>query len=97
MREIARRVGPNPIVRSAAAYRRASSHTNSNWIAPSLHRPKSNAMRHNTDTIESTTSAGKPASCITVIGLPSAGSRNNWLMASAIVSPPTLAFPNRKA
>src|SRR5437868_619888 len=34
-------------------------------------------MRHNTETTESTTSAGKPASCITVIGLPLAGSRND--------------------
>ena len=38
--------------------------------APSLHRPKSKAMRQSTDTTESTTSAGKPASCMMVIGLP---------------------------
>ncbi|MGY3292547.1 hypothetical protein ACVWWP_005614 [Bradyrhizobium sp. LM3.6] len=43
------------------------------------------------------TSAGKPASCITVIGLPLAGRRNRWLITSAMVSPPTLALSNMKA
>ena len=32
-----------------------------------------------------------------VIGLPSAGSRNSWLINSAMVSPPTLAFSNMNA
>ena len=39
------------------------------------------------DATGSTTSDGKPASCITVIGLPFAGKRNNWPTTSAIVSP----------
>ncbi len=54
-------------------------------------------MRQSTDTTESTTSAGKPASCMMVIGLPSVGMRNNWLRISAMVSPPILAFSNMKA
>jgi len=54
-------------------------------------------QRHNTETTLSTTSAGKPASCMTVIGLPWAGRRNRWLMTSAMVSPPTLALSNMKA
>ena len=54
-------------------------------------------MRHSTDTTESTTSAGKPASCMIVIGRPLAGNRNRWLMTSAMVSPPTLALSNMKA
>ena len=54
-------------------------------------------MRHSTDTTESTTSAGKPASCMIVIGLPFGGRRNRWLSISAMVSPPTLAFSNMKA
>ena len=54
-------------------------------------------MRHNTDTTESTTSAGRPASCMIVIGLPLAGRRNSWHSTSAMVSPPTLAFSNMKA
>ena len=54
-------------------------------------------MRPRTDTTESTTSAGKPASCMTVIGLPFAGSRNSWPMTSLMVSPPTLALSNMKA
>jgi hypothetical protein len=48
------------------------------------------------DTTESTTSAGKPASCMMVIGLPSAGRRNSWRSVSPIVSPPTLALSNMK-
>ena len=70
---------------------------NNSGETPSLHNPKSNAMRHNTETTESTTSAGKPASCITVIGRPLAGRRNRWLMTSAMVSPPTLALSNMNA
>ena len=54
-------------------------------------------MRQSTDTTESTTSAGKPASCMMVIGLPLGGSRNSWLRTSAMVSPPTLALSNMKA
>ena len=70
--------------------------SNNSGDAPSLHSPKSKAMRPNTDTTESTTSAGKPASCITVTGLPFAGRRNRFEMMSAMVSPPTLAFSNMK-
>ena len=54
-------------------------------------------MRPSTETTESTTSAGKPASCMTVIGLPSGGRRNSWLTTSTMVSPPTLALSNMKA
>ena len=53
-------------------------------------------MRDSTETTESTTSAGKPASCMMVIGLPFAGMRNRWLTTSAMVSPPTVAFSNMK-
>ena len=65
--------------------------------APSLHSPKSKAMRQITETTASTTSAGKPASCMMVTGTPFAGTRNKLLKISAIVSPPTLAFSNMKA
>jgi hypothetical protein len=54
-------------------------------------------MRQSTETTASVTSAGKPASCMIVIGRPSIGTRKSWLIASDMVSPPTLAFSNMKA
>jgi hypothetical protein len=54
-------------------------------------------MRDTTDTTESTTSAGKPASCMIVIGVPFDGIRNRLPSTSAIVSPPIFAFSNMNA
>ena len=45
----------------------------------------------------STQSAGSPASCTTVMGLPSGRSLNRWRRTSAIVSPSTFSFANMKA
>ena len=53
-------------------------------------------MRSSTDTTESTTSAGKPASCMMVIGMPFGGRRNSVASVSTMVSPPTLALSNMK-
>src|ERR1700720_4897588 len=96
MREMDRRVGPNPMLRSAEAYRCASSHKRSSGAAPSLQSPRSKAMRQMTDTTASTTSDGKPASYMMVTGLPFGGSLNSSLSTSAMVSPPTLALSNMK-
>ena len=46
---------------------------------------------------ESTTSAGKPASCITVMGRPLGCRRKSWARTSTMVSPPMLALSNMKA
>src|SRR6516164_10231215 len=54
-------------------------------------------MRQITDTTASTTSEGNPANCMTEIGFPFDGNRNNWPSTSAMVSPPTLALSNMKA
>jgi hypothetical protein len=53
-------------------------------------------MRHRTDTTQSTTSAGNPANCMIVIGLPLGGRRNSRLKTSTMVSPPTFAASNMK-
>ena len=53
-------------------------------------------MRNSTEATESTTSAGKPASCMMVIGTPFGGRRNSVDSVSTIVSPPTFALSNMK-
>ena len=98
IREIARRVGSNPMVVSRGMYRWASSHTSSIGAARSrsLHNAKSKTIRHKSDTRTSTISDGTPARLNTVIGRPFVGRRNSSDSTSAMVSRAD-SPPNMKA